>query len=94
MAAMTAVAVTCPANDWTALAAGSSYAACFVQPGGPASLAIAVATARPAASTNDFVVLSAPGTPSIQLTVASGDTVWGRGLSGDGVARLLRTAAA
>lgn len=94
MAAMTALAVSCPVEDWTELADGASFAACFVQAAGPASLALAVAGSKPAADTNDFVILSASGTASLQIAIDSSDTVWGRGLSDEAVARLLLTAAA
>ncbi len=91
MAYPVTAAVRCPQAGWAQLADGAAYALCRVQAAGAGALAIAVAAAEPDADTNDFFVV--PSMQSLDLVVDSSDTVWGRGLAGDVVARVLLTEA-
>ncbi|WP_144378526.1 hypothetical protein [Mesorhizobium amorphae] len=92
MPATTTAAVACPSGSWTEIVDGAVNASCVVQVAGATPLAIAFSASAPAVATNDFILLQQGGQVSIAATLDAVDSVWGKGLSADAVARVVRTA--
>lgn len=92
MPATTTAAVGCPIASWTEIVDGAVNASCVVQVAGAAPLAIAFSASAPAVGTNDFILLQQGSQVSISAALDAVDSVWGRGLTGDAVARIVKTA--
>lgn len=86
--------VSCPADQWTEVAAGADYSSVSLQTAYIGAVQVAVAASAPAGGTSDFVLLNGPNGPLLPLTLASGDIVYARGLNGAVVVRGIRSSAA
>jgi len=82
--------VECPSTTWTLVADGATYSAVGLQTAG--SVSIAVAASAPADSVLGGGPLLNSDSPTVTLTLDSGDKVYGRGTGGTGYVRVYRIA--
>lgn len=92
MPATTTAAVACPSGSWTEIVDGAVSASCIVQVAGASPLAVAFSASAPATDTNNFILLMQGAQVSITAALDAADSVWGKGLAADAVARLVKTA--
>lgn len=89
--ATSTLAAACPADDWTEVVDGAAYASFGLQIAHTNAAQVAIATAEPAANSDNFVVLSATGDRSVgPLDLTTTDKVYVKGLKRDSKVRLYR----